>query len=186
MRGQTNEKRKEGTGKMTRSEFAVFSAALKTYYPREGLLPNEQAMELWYQRLSDIPAKVAEAALNMWVTTNKWSPSIADIREEATKIMKGEVPDWGEAWHNVNKVIRKYGSYNPKAALEELDDLTRECVKRLGYIDLCRSTDIVAARANFRIIYGQLANRKQLEAQMPPALKELVQTMKEDTKRLTD
>ena len=171
---------------MTRNEFAIFAAALKTYYPREGLLPNEQAMELWYQRLSDIPAKVAEAALNTWVSTNKWSPSIADIRNEATKIMQGEVPDWGEAWHNVNRVIRKYGSYNARAALDELDELTRESVKRLGYIDLCRTTDIVAARANFRMIYGQLADRKKLEAQMPPALKELVQTMRDDTKRLTE
>lgn len=171
---------------MKRNEFAIFAAALKTYYPREGLLPNEQAMELWYQRLSDIPAKVAEAALNTWVSTNKWSPSIADIRNEATKIMQGEVPDWGEAWGNVSRVIRKYGSYNPKAALEELDEITRESVKRLGYIDLCRTTDIVAARANFRMVYGQLAERKKLEAQMPPALKELVQTMKDDTKRLTD
>ena len=171
---------------MKRNEFAIFAAALKTYYPREGLLPNEQAMELWYQRLSDIPAKVAEAALNTWVSTNKWSPSIADIRNEATKIMQGETPDWGEAWHNVNRVIKRYGSYNPKEALAELDDLTRECVKRLGYMDLCRTTDIVAARANFRMIYGQLADRKKLEAQMPPALKELVQTMRDDTKRLTD
>ena len=172
---------------MTRSEFAVFSAALKTYYPREQLLPNEQAMELWYQRLSDIPATVAEAALNMWVTTNKWSPSIADIREEATKVMYGEIPDGGEAWHNVNRVMREYGSYNPGAALAELDDLTKECVKRLGYIDLCMGTNPAADRANFRLIYEQLANRKRLEEQLPPALQELIQSMRtDDTKKLTD
>lgn len=169
---------------MTRSEFAIFAAALKTYYPREGLLPNEQAMELWYQRLADIPAKVAETALNMWVTTNKWSPSIADIREEAAKVKYGDIPDWGEAWHQVNRVMRKYGSYNPKAALAELDDLTRETVKRLGFIDLCMSTDAMADRANFRMIYEQLAQRKRIEEQMPLALQELIESMRDDTKKL--
>lgn len=172
---------------MTRSEFAIFSAALKTYYPREQLLPNEQAMELWYQRLSDIPAKVAEAALNLWVTTNKWSPSIADIRSESARIMHGDIPDWGDAWRNVNRVIRKYGSYNPKAALAELDDLTRECVKRMGFRDLCMSTDQMADRANFRMIYEQLAQRKRLEEQTPPALQELIQAMiSDDIKKLTE
>lgn len=169
---------------MTRSEFAIFAAALKTYYPREQLLPNEQAMELWYQRLEDIPAKVAEAALNMWVTTNKWSPSIADIREAAAKVTHGDITDWGEAWESVRRVISRYGSYNPKAALSELDDLTRECVKRLGYTDLCISTNQMADRANFRVIYEQLANRKRLEAQTPPALQELVQLLRDDTKKL--
>ena len=169
---------------MTRSEFAVFAAALKTYYPREQLLPNEQAMELWYQRLADIPANVAEAALNMWVTTNKWSPSIADIREEAAKVTYGDIPDWGEAWRQVNRVMRKYGSYNPRAALAELDDLTRETVKRLGFMDLCMSTDAMADRANFRMIYEQLAQRKRLEEQMPQELQELIQSMRNDTKKL--
>lgn len=171
---------------MNRNEFAIFAAALKTYYPREQLLPNKQSMELWYQRLADIPFNVAEAALNKWVTTNKWSPSIADIREEASQIQYGDIPDWGEAWHNVNRVIMKHGSYNPKAAMDELDDLTRECVKRLGFKNLCMSTNQMADRSNFRVIYEQLANRKRLEEQLPPALQELIQTMRlDETKKLT-
>ena len=31
---------------MDKREFATFAAASKTYYPRENLLPNPQAMEL--------------------------------------------------------------------------------------------------------------------------------------------
>lgn len=33
---------------MTKKEFAKIAMALKTYYPKESLLPNEQAMELWF------------------------------------------------------------------------------------------------------------------------------------------
>ena len=82
--------------RMNKQEFSLFTMALKTYYPRENLLPNTQAMELWYQQLQDIPYRTAEAALNQWVATNKWSPSIADIRETAAGVASGEVLDWGE------------------------------------------------------------------------------------------
>lgn len=64
---------------MTEQEFAKFAMGLKTYYPRENLLPNRPAMELWYRQLQDLPYEVAETALNKWVSTNKWSPSIAEI-----------------------------------------------------------------------------------------------------------
>ena len=75
---------------MTEIEFAKFAMALKTYYPRENLLPNQQAMDLWFSQLQDIPYKVAEVGLNKWVSLNKWSPSIADIREMASTVANGE------------------------------------------------------------------------------------------------
>ena len=96
---------------MTKQEFAQFVMALKTYYPRETLLPNNQAVELWFRQLSDIPYNVAEIALNQWVATNKWSPSIADIREAANGIQNDEKFDWGEGWEQVQHAIRYYGYY---------------------------------------------------------------------------
>ena len=44
---------------MNKKEFATFTMALKTYYPRENLLPNEQAREVWFSQLQDIPFEVA-------------------------------------------------------------------------------------------------------------------------------
>lgn len=71
---------------MTRKEFAAFAMALQTYFPREQLLPNKQAMELWYMQLKDIPLPIAEMALQKWVATNKWSPSISEILSKVEKI----------------------------------------------------------------------------------------------------
>lgn len=65
---------------MDRKQFATFAMALKTYYPRENILPNQQAMELWFRHLEVVPYEVAELALQKWVLKSKWSPSIADIR----------------------------------------------------------------------------------------------------------
>lgn len=159
---------------MTKKEFALLAMAIKTYYPKEGLLPNEQAMELWYKQLQDIEYNVAEMALNKWVATNKWSPSIADIREMAAVVTGGDIQDWGEGWEKVLNAIRSFGFYRQAEAMQSLDELTRTCVERIGFVNLCMSDNIVAERANFRMIYEQLANRKKQDAQLPEGLKKAI------------
>ena len=162
---------------MNKKEFAIFASALRTYYPKENILPNEQALELWFKQLQDIPYDVAEVTLNKWVATNKWSPSIADIREQATDLTQGGAKDWGDAWQDVLRAISKYGSYEELKALESLDETTRKVVKRLGFRNLCFSEEIQVDRANFRMIYEQQLQRDKQDAQLPPRLKELMANM---------
>ena len=156
---------------MNKKEFATFAMALKTYYPRENLLPNDKTMELWFMQLQDIPYRLAEVGLQKWVSLNKWSPSIAEIREMATSISCGELPDWGEAWEEVCRAIRKYGFYRATDALESLSPLTRKATERIGFVNLCISENTSADRANFRIIYESLAEREKKDAQLPKTVK---------------
>ena len=58
--------------------------------------------------------------------------------------------------------------------MESFDPITRQCVERLGFKQICMSENISADRANFRMIYEQLAERRRQEAQMPEALKNLI------------
>jgi hypothetical protein len=160
---------------MDKKEFGTFAMALRTYYPKENILPNQQAMELWFRELQDIPYQVAEAGLRQWVSTNKWSPSISEIREMASEVQNGSIPDWGDGWEQVLVAIRKYGSYRIPEAMESFDPITRQCVERLGFRNICMSENIAADRANFRMIFEQLATRKQKEQQMALPLKQLIQ-----------
>lgn len=169
---------------MDKKEFATFAMALKTYYPRENLLPNNQAMELWFSQLSDIPFEVAQAGLQKWVSLNKWSPSIADIREMYTGIIQGELPDWGEAWEEVQKAIRCYGHYRVEEAMESLSPLTKQVVKRMGFKNICISENPQTERANFRMIYENLAEREKKDAQIPLQLKMLIEDMKKENPKL--
>lgn len=162
---------------MNKQEFALIASALKTYYPRESLLPNSQAMELWFNQLKDLPYKVVETALNKWVATEKWSPSIADLRRIASELVNGSLPDWGNGWEQVENAIRFYGTYRASEALESFDEVTRDVVKRLGYNNLCLSENVQADRANFRMIYEQLAQRKATNDQIPENLKQLINNM---------
>lgn len=159
---------------MEKKEFSTFVMALRTYYPKEQILPNEQAMALWYRELRDIPADVAEAALRKWVSTNKWSPSISEIRAEAANIQHGKIPDWTEAWERVLTAISRYGMYRVDEALESLDPLTRRVVGRVGFKRICMSTNEVAERANFRNCYEQIAEREQERQYLALPLQETI------------
>lgn len=161
---------------MDKKEFGLFASALKTYYPKEDkLLPNKQALELWYAALQDIPYRVAEAALLKWISTQKWSPSIAEIREMSSSIQNGDIPEWGEGWEKTRRAVRKFGLYNEKKALESLDPLTRKVVERLGFRELCLSDENdTTFRANFRMIYENLANREKVDQQLALPLREAI------------
>ena len=159
---------------MNKTEFAMFVAALRTYYPKESILPNSQAMSLWYERLKDIPYKVAETTLNKWAETNKWPPTIADIRELSTGIVKGDIEDWGAAWEEVMRAIRRYGVYNMEDGLNSLSPMARLVTQRIGYKNLCLSEDITQDRANFRMMFEQAAKREKVEAQTSQGIKNLI------------
>lgn len=159
---------------MTKEEFKLFALALKTYYPKDGLLPNAQAMDLWYAQLNDLPYEVASTALNKWVATNKWSPTIADIRSTSADLMQGEMPDWGAGWERVVKCIGAYGYNRQDEALETMDEITRQCVKRLGWMNLCSSENLMADRANFRQIYEELSTRKHHQQMIPAEVMERI------------
>ena len=163
---------------MTKAEFGIFTAALKTYYPREKeLLPNDAAMKLWYKQLCDIPFPVAEAALDKWVALNKWPPSIAEFREVSATVVHVEAEDWGEAWGAVLDAIRRHGLYGQRQALESLDELTRRAAQAVGWRELCLSENISVERANFRSIYQDMVAREKVKQQMGEALQQRIALM---------
>lgn len=159
---------------MDKKQFAAFAMAVRTYYPREQILPNQQAMELWFRELQDIPFEIAEMALRKWVSINKWSPSIADIREMTARIVNGNPMTWGESWEKALNAVRKFGSYNKRAAIESLDPLTRKCVESIGYTELCMSENIMVERAHFQKIFEVYSQREQTDQRVAPPLLEAI------------
>lgn len=160
---------------MEKNEFAKIVMALRTYYPRENLLPNEQAVTLWYEQMQDLDYASASTALKKWVATNKWSPSIAELREHTMLMVKGEVKDWSEAWEDVRNAVRQYGWYNADDAVNSFDELTKKAVKQIGFTEICTSENQAAIRANFRDIYNILAERKKKERQLPDSIRKEIE-----------
>ena len=100
---------------MTFKEFGYIADAIKTYFPRDNVLPTEHAMSLWYDGLKDLPYQVVNIALKKYVQTNRFAPSIADIREQAAQLnQNNQNGDLNEtaAWSLVLKAIRRSTYYS--------------------------------------------------------------------------
>ena len=93
---------------MNKDEFSLFAKGMKTYYPRENLLPNMESMELWYRQLKDLDYNDACLALGKYVALNKFAPTIADIRECVSTVVNEDIQDWGASWESVLKKISYY------------------------------------------------------------------------------
>lgn len=159
---------------MTFDEFMVFSSSLKTYYPRENLLPSKEALSLWYSALQDLPYEVLSAALQKWVTTEKWSPTIAELRTACAELVDGKLPDWGEGWYEVQKTLQRYGWNRPQEAYESLSPLAQSAAKMIGWTQICESENPEALRAQFRQCFEIAARRADEDRKLPAALKETI------------
>lgn len=155
---------------MTKQEFMKIAMAIKTYYPKDDLMPSKEALQLWYDALKDLTYEQLNTALRRHVATSKWSPSIAELREQCVEL---EVPiaDWGVAYEELQRAIRNWGWSREAEAMESMSKLTRETVKRLGYQTLCESQDGMADRANFRNIYEQVKSAYKDNQQVQESLR---------------
>ncbi len=121
---------------MRTKEFAQIAAAIKTYFPRENILPTENAMELWYLELKDLPYETANLALRMYVATNRFPPTIADIREYAVKLNKeAQESELNEmaAWQMVLKAMRN-SIYHSEEEFAKLPQTVQNAVVSPGQL----------------------------------------------------
>lgn len=152
---------------MNKQEFANIAVAIKAAYPNSNAIPDSAAMNLWYRMLQDLDYKLVENAVLEHISTNKFPPSIADIREKSSERLSPDVSDWGTAWGQVMTAIRKYGYYQETEALASMDELTRKVVQRFGYQNLCMSDNIVADRAHFSKVYEGMLKEYKNSKQLP-------------------
>ena len=156
---------------MSKTEFAAFAAALQTYFPRFNMLPNREAMELWYMELKDMPSELLTVGLRKWVNTKKWPPTIAELREVCGEISMGKLPDWGEAWNEVSLAVRRYGFMRPEEALESMSPATQAAVCRIGWTQICQSENPDTLRAQFRQVFEIVSKREIEDRKLPQELK---------------
>ena len=154
---------------MTFDEWKILVKGLKSVYTKENFLPDGDSIKVWYGFLMDIPYKELNIAVQKHILTSKFPPTIMELRDLATNT---ESKDWGEGWKQVKSAISRYG-FNYNKAIESMDEITRECVRRIGYKEICESENVAVERANFRMIYQELAERKREEKRLTEPLRKL-------------
>lgn len=124
---------------------------------------DDARMRLYVEMLSDIPPQILDAAVKKLIMTNKFLPSIAEIRETAygikDTISGTAAPDESEAWGEVVKAIQSVGYYGkPKFSHEAIT----AAVNNIGWQDICTTPNegTNTLRSQFRRAY-QLAAQRQ-------------------------
>lgn len=156
---------------MTAKEFATIASAIKAAWPAANIMPDKQSKEVWYTMLSDLDYLICLNAIKQLICTNKFAPTISEIRECCSSTQVIEM-DWGSAWEEVLKAIRYFGYYRPEEAMQSLSPEVRASVKRLGFQNLCLSENPMADRANFRMIFEQTQKVDRMNRQLPKNLLE--------------
>lgn len=159
---------------MTRDEFKVLVKGMKAIYSQPTFIPDQDAFNMWFALIGDLPYEVCNVSVQKYMLTNKFPPTVADIRELASNVVNGDPLSWGEAWERALTAVRRYGSYNQAEALNSLDPVTRKCVDSIGYMTLCMSENIMVERAHFQKIFEVMSKREQMDRQMPLALQNTI------------
>ena len=170
---------------MTRDETQLLLGILRTAHPRfyANLQPNSdefhQTVTLWHKMLQDVPWEVANAAIYKLLATNEFPPAISEIRKIVADITNPVLPDEGEAWGEVIRAIRNYGYTRPEEALDSMSEPVRLAVKRMGWMELCKSENEIADRAHFMRIYSTMTKRIQEDRMIPSQLREVIEQLSE-------
>lgn len=159
---------------MTRDEFKMLVKGMKAVYAQPTFIPDADAFNMWFALIGDLPYEVCNVSIQKYMLTNKFPPTVAEIREMAANVVGGDPLTWGESWERALNAVRRFGSYNKVDALNSLDPLTRKCVESIGYMELCMSENIMVERAHFQKVFEVYQKREQTDKQMPVALQQAI------------
>ena len=167
---------------VSKQEFATLVLAMQAMYGEE-FIGTEEAMDVWFALLHDLDYQILSKALQKHMLTNKFKPTVAELREIYADLICPAISDWSEGWEQVSKAIGHYGMYRTEEAMKSFDEVTKEAVKRLGFQNICLSENLVADRARFAEIYQAIQQRKRMAVNIGSALPNLQEFV---NKRLID
>lgn len=161
---------------MTFDEWRILVKGLKSVYTSDRFLPDADAIKLWFKLLQDLEYPAVQAAAQKYILTNKFPPTVADLREMSMDVKQGDQLTWGESWKKFKNAVRVYGIGKEKEALESLDPLTRKVTELFGYKSFCLSDvqNEMADRAHFQRIFETVAKRESENQKLPLSLRQTI------------
>lgn len=157
---------------MNRKEIVQAMAIVKAAYPSFYKTADDikSAVSLWEMMFADDDNSLVLASVKSHITTNKFPPTIADIREKMVDVTTVQVLG-EEAWGKVERAIRLYGYNRMEEALEWLGPELGQFTRRFGWRDLCMSENQMADRAHFMKLWDTRSKKEKKDAMLPEGLK---------------
>ena len=166
---------------MNKSETMKLLQIITVAYPATKMIVDDLTIDIWYEMLSDMSYAIVMAATKRMLATQKFPPTIADIRESVANAVQDakDEPTAGEAWRLVRKAIGKFGSYQPTEARAWLGEKTWHAVEMIGgWQYICLSEDGVDIQsAQFERRYKVAREQEKNQVQIPAAVRESMQAL---------
>lgn len=124
---------------------------------------NKQRMKIYMQMLQDVPEDVFKKVVQKTICENKFLPSIAELVDacrslNATVSGTKEVPDWNEAWGEIERAM-----YNTPWGKQPRfsHPAIAQAVNNYGWqsIHECMADDFHTMQAQLRRMYDEVAKR---------------------------
>lgn len=109
-------------------DFRTIMRGLIAAYPRDNFIPNEFTFNLWFSTLHDIDYPTLNRAAQAYIMSNKFPPTIAEIRQIAYDL---DAPADGlaaEEWARLMKALGHAGSPEAADYWNRLPETTKEIV----------------------------------------------------------
>lgn len=125
---------------MTRADAAKLVAIIVTAYPNFDKFKDAQAIastvDLWAAMFADDDARIVGLAVKKHIATNKWPPSVAELREIMLEIQRPELIAPDQAWAAVSDYMHTEGSWGSDHLDRALPPLVARAVEVIGYHNL--------------------------------------------------
>ena len=168
---------------MTDKEFMVIVKGLKAVYSDPKFLADDDAIEVWYGLLCDLPYSVLSAATQKYMMQSEYPPTIAGLRKKAAEITAPIQEDMSEleAWSLVRKALSNSG-YNAEAEFDKLPELCQKAVGNSANLREMALMDIDTVnsveQSHFIRSYRATLDRKRADAQVAPDVTRLIDRMR--------
>lgn len=160
---------------LNKKTFATGIALLASVYEKlERVTTDKFLSEQWYKMLADLSDEQFKYAIEAIVKTQKFPPTISEIREKAVEYNHQAELTSEEAWALVYNDVHARGYYNEP----HYEDWKLEAAKNaIGWNALCSMTENEKGtiRAHFMRIYESFQQREQTaETVKSPQLQQFV------------
>lgn len=156
---------------MTESETVKIIAMLYMAYPAVNRLSDDAIKDMtgiWYKFFETDSYNLVEVAVQRHISTNKWMPSIAEIREQMTRLLRPDLIPPDLAWRAVKDYLYLRDSYI------KLPPVIAKVVETIGEWALKESGDGYDKKM-FMDLYVPAYEREKEKAMLPKPLRERIE-----------
>ena len=163
---------------MTKADAARLVAIVVTAYPNYDKFRDAEAVKatvsLWAMMFADDEGGLVGLAVQKHIATNKWPPSVAEIRELMLELKSPDLIPPDKAWLAVSDLLYSQGEHNYGNLQRQLPPLVARAVESIGWGNLyemhrsyCRGGKPGMDRVAFMQQYEPMYQREKARAMTP-------------------